>query len=75
MVAGVSHNNMQESTLLWRSDGLPIFRAAMSHKRFVALSRYIRFDNGRTRAFRQRTDKAAPIRDIWNFMNHMKISL
>jgi len=33
------------------------------------LTRYVRFDNGRTREFRQRTDKAAPIRDIWNFLN------
>lgn len=69
LVAGVSHNNMQKSSYLWRSDGLPIFRAAMSHKRFIALCRYIRFDNGRTRAFRQQTDKAAPIRDIWNYLN------
>lgn len=69
LAAGVSHNNMQKSEVLWRTDGLPIFRAAMSHKRFLALSRYIRFDNGRTREFRQKTDKAAPIRDIWNILN------
>lgn len=69
LVAGVSHNNMQNSSVLWRSDGLPIFRAAMSYRRFLALSRYIRFDDGRTRAFRQQTDKAAPIRNIWNLLN------
>lgn len=28
-----------------------------------------RFDNGGTREFRQRIDKAACIRDIWNFLN------
>ncbi|XP_055918320.1 piggyBac transposable element-derived protein 3-like [Eupeodes corollae] len=69
LAGGVSHNNMQDSSVLWRSDALPIFRAAMSYKRFLALSRYIRFDDGRTREFRQRSDKAAPIRDIWNFLN------
>lgn len=45
------------------------FRATMSHKRFIQLFRYIRFDSSRTREFRQKTDKAAPIRDIWNFLN------
>lgn len=69
LAGGVSHNNMQISAVLWRSDALPIFRAAMSYNRFRLLSRYIRFDNGRTREFRQKTDKAAPIRDIWDFMN------
>lgn len=57
------------SFVLWHTDGLPIFRAAMSHKRFLALTRYIRFDDARRRECRQRTDNAAPIRDIWNFLN------
>ncbi|XP_025415575.1 piggyBac transposable element-derived protein 4-like [Sipha flava] len=69
LAAGVSHNNTQKSEVLWRTDGLPIFRAAMSHKRFLLLTRYIRFDDGRTRPFRLQSDKAAPIRDIWNYMN------
>lgn len=69
LAAGVTHNNMQNSSVLWQSDALPLFRAAMSHKRFLALTRYIRFDDGRTREFRQTLDKAAPIRDIWNFLN------
>lgn len=57
LAIGVSHNNMQISSALWRSDALPIFRAAMPHKRFIALTRYIRFDDNRTREFRQQTDK------------------
>lgn len=69
LAAGVSHNNMQKASVLWRSDALPIFRAAMSYKRFIALTRYIRFDDGRTREFRARSDKAAAIRDIWNYLN------
>lgn len=69
LAGGVSHNNTQKAEVLWRSDNLPIFRAAMSYHRFIALTRYIRFDDGRTRERRLRDDKAAPIRDIWNFLN------
>lgn len=69
LAAGMTHNNMQNAKFLWKPDGLPIFRATMSYKRFVAISRYIRFDNSRSREFRQRTDKAAAIRDIWNILN------
>lgn len=69
LAAGASHNNMQELDVLWKADALPIFRAAMSSKRFKQLRQFIRFDDSRTREFRQRTDKAAPIRDIWNFLN------
>ena len=66
---GVTNNNTQTAYALWQSDNLAIFRTAMSQKRFLALLKYIRFDDKRTRAFRQQTDKAAPIRDIWNFFN------
>ncbi|XP_037942532.1 piggyBac transposable element-derived protein 4-like [Teleopsis dalmanni] len=69
LAAGVSHNNKQKSSVLWHTDGLPIFRAAMSFKRFRIITRFIRFDNGRTREFRLESDRAAPIRDIWNFLN------
>lgn len=69
LAAGYSHNNMQTTKALWQSNNLPIFRAAMSFNRFSALARYIRFDDGRTRAQRLRDDKAAPIRDVWNFLN------
>lgn len=61
LASGVSHNNMQYLSLLSRSDALPIFRAAISYRRFLVLSRFFRFDDGRTREFRQKTDKAAPI--------------
>ena len=69
LAGGVTHNNTQSSSTLWKTNNLPIFRAALSHKRFLQITRYIRFDDGRTRNFRQATDKAAPIRDIWNFLN------
>ncbi|XP_050338220.1 uncharacterized protein LOC126764593 [Bactrocera neohumeralis] len=69
IASGVTHNNMQFTPLLWQTDALPIFRAAMPLKRFKLLTRCIRFDDGRTRSFRLQSDKAAPIRDIWNFLN------
>ncbi|XP_050339100.1 piggyBac transposable element-derived protein 4-like [Bactrocera neohumeralis] len=69
IASGVTHNNMQLTPLLWQTDALPIFRAAMPLKRFKLLTRYIRFDDGRTRSFRLQSDKAAAIRDIWNFLN------
>ena len=48
---------------------LSLFSELLSYRRFLALSWYIRFDNGRTRKIRQRSDKTAPIRDVWNFLN------
>lgn len=69
LAMGLSHNNMQRARYLWHTDSLPIFRAAMSYNRFVALTEYMRFDDSRTRADRQQTDKAAPIRKIWTLMN------
>lgn len=57
---------MPKSEVLWRINPVPIFRLPKSHKRFLVLLRYICSDDGRIRAFRQQTNKAAPIRDIWN---------
>lgn len=53
LAAGVPKNNMQKSEVLWHTNGLPIFHAAMSHKRFIALTRYIGFDDGPTHVLRQ----------------------
>ena len=36
LAMGLTHSNMQNTKVLWRSNALPIFRAAMSHKRFLA---------------------------------------
>ena len=41
----------------------------MSFNRFSALARYIHFDDGRIHAQRLRDDEAAPISDVWNFIN------
>ncbi|XP_026482143.1 piggyBac transposable element-derived protein 3-like [Ctenocephalides felis] len=69
LAAGVTHNNMIEADKLWGLHRLPIFRAAMPFQRFRAIKKFIRFDDSSTRAFRQQIDKAAPITDIWNFLN------
>lgn len=50
-------------------DSLPLIRAAMSRDRFKMLLRFIRFDNVNTRIMRIKTDKVAPIRDIWTTLN------
>lgn len=69
-----SHNNMQNALVLWRTDILPIYSRPQFLCRFMSLTRYIRFDDGRTRSFRLLEGKAAPIQDIWNFLyeNHTK---
>ena len=54
---------------MWKVDGLPLVRAAMSHYRYKVMLRFIRFDNKSTRAERAKTDKAATIRDIWIMLN------
>ena len=54
---------------MWKSDPLPLLRAAMSRDRLKMMLRFIRFENKNTRAERVHTDKAAPIRDIWIMFN------
>ena len=69
LAADYSHNNVQTTKTLCQSNNLSIFRAALSFNRFSALARYIIFDDGRKRAQRLSHDKAAPILDVWNFLN------
>ena len=37
--------------------------------RFIALTRFMRFDNKKTRTARRTADKLAPIRDLFNEIN------
>lgn len=69
LAAGVNHSNKQILDELWQTNALPIYRATMSLHRFNFISRFIRFDDQRTRSERQKTDKAAPISDIWIMFN------
>lgn len=62
LLAGV-YRSCNEATDLWEaSTGRNIFRATMSLQTFQMISRVLRFDNRDTRA---RSDKLAPIRDVW----------
>lgn len=56
---------------IWRTDGLgiEIFRAMMAKNRFLFLLRHMRFDDRTTRAERQKIDKLAPIRSIFEQFN------
>lgn len=45
--------------------GSTIFKATMGMTRFEHLLRFIRFDDKSTRSARRKTDKLAPIRDVW----------
>ncbi|XP_044574588.1 piggyBac transposable element-derived protein 4-like [Cotesia glomerata] len=56
---------------LWKPNGLSpeYFRAVMRENRFRLLLRALRFDNSLTRIERKKTDKLAPIREIWDHFN------
>jgi len=69
IAAGVHKSNKEHAEELWKKDALPIYKASMSRDRFKQFERFIRFDNKQTRAERAKTDKAAPIRDIWEMFN------
>lgn len=65
-----SHVNVRD---LWATDGtgLEIFHKTMSYKRFLFLSRCLRFDDIGTRVVRKETDKLAPIREFFeDFLNN-----
>ncbi|XP_041666997.1 piggyBac transposable element-derived protein 4-like [Cheilinus undulatus] len=67
LLAGVHRSRGEATCSLWGEDtGRPIFRATMSLKRFITLSRMIRFDDRLTRQAQKKPDKLAPIRDVWD---------
>lgn len=68
-IAGAHNSNVEAIEDLWKPDGIPLVRAAMSIQRFKLLKKYIRFDDSSTRNERKKTDKAAAIRDVWNSFN------
>ena len=71
IAAAVHRQNKQNLDDMWKSDSLPLVRAAMSRDRFKMMLRLIRFDDENTRAEHAQTDKAAPIRDIWIMVNRI----
>lgn len=78
IAAGVHRNNKENLEYTWKIDALPLIRAAMSRDRFKMMLRFISFDFENTRVERAKmpkTDKAAPIRDIWTMLNkNLKIA-
>ena len=54
---------------LWKTTSHPLYRAAISLRRFWEISRFIRFDNGNTRQHRKQSDKAVAITDIFLMLN------
>ncbi|KAI4886808.1 hypothetical protein NFI96_022436 [Prochilodus magdalenae] len=63
LLAGVYKSSNEATDSLWdASTGRNIFRATMSLQNFQMISRVLRFDNRDTRA---KSDKLAPIRDVW----------
>lgn len=61
------HTYLQE---LWSDRrGLPEFRATMSRDRYKELLRFLRFDDKSTREERRRSDKFAPIRELFEIFN------
>uniref|UniRef100_A0AAG5D1Q7 PiggyBac transposable element-derived protein domain-containing protein n=2 Tax=Anopheles atroparvus TaxID=41427 RepID=A0AAG5D1Q7_ANOAO len=69
LLAGATHSNNVNSTDLWKTNAHPLFRATMSLNRFWEITRFIRFDDGRTRADRKRNDKSAAISEIFEMLN------
>lgn len=69
ITSGVYHSNNYHTVEMWKTNSYPLYRAAMSINRFWNILRFLRFDDANTREERQRTDKAAPIRDLWIMLN------
>lgn len=68
LYAGCYRSNSEPVKELWGDTHLPLYKAAMSKKRFIAINRTIRFDNMNTRAARTVTSKTAAIDDVWIMM-------
>lgn len=65
---------------LFHKTNMPFYRAVMSLERFEQLTRFLRFDDSRTRPMRLKDDKLAAFRYVWklfldNFQGLYKPSL
>lgn len=61
---------------MWSSQhGCPLYRAAMSEKRYLFITRCLRFDDRTTRQDREREDRLAAIKDLWeSFLGNCQAS-
>ncbi|XP_049437725.1 piggyBac transposable element-derived protein 4-like isoform X3 [Epinephelus fuscoguttatus] len=68
LLAGVFKSRGENTLSLWGIDGRDLFPAVMSRKRFILISRMLRFDDRETREarFQQDHDKLGPIREVWD---------
>ena len=62
----MKQNYVSVSDLRDNKYGAPIFRATVPKYRFITLTRFMRFDNKKTRTGRRAYDKLARIRDLFN---------
>ena len=70
ITAGHMKQNYVSVSDLWDNKyGAPIFRATMPKYLFIALTRFMRYDNKETRTAQRANDKLAPIRDLFNEIN------
>lgn len=58
-------NSVTTKELFNKETGIPFFRATMSEARFAFLTNCLRFDNKDTREQRRKTDRFAPIRNVF----------
>lgn len=73
--AGVEKANHTRPAELFEKGNIPFYRAVMSLVCFEQLTRFIRFDDSRTRMLRIRDDKLAPIRHVWDiFRRNMSLA-
>lgn len=66
LYSGAEKAHNTQAIDLFHKSNMPFYRAVMSLERFEQLSRFLRFDDSRTRLVRLREDKLAPIRYIWD---------
>lgn len=68
LLTSIYKSNKESSKSLFASGvkGRPIFRAVMSYRRFTVLKEALRFDDPATRDERRKTDRAAPISEMFS---------
>ncbi|KAG4065245.1 hypothetical protein HA402_012687 [Bradysia odoriphaga] len=70
ITSGVHHSNKEHVTELFKEYSHPLYRASIGKNRFKEISRFLRFDDFHTREERLKTDKAAPISNLFGMLNH-----
>ncbi|XP_055918701.1 uncharacterized protein LOC129950807 [Eupeodes corollae] len=74
LYAGAEKAYGVEAKDLFHESNMAFYRAVMSLERFEQISRFIRFDDGRSRTFRLQSDKLAAFRHVWNLFQSNLIS-